>query len=141
MKARSDSAAVTVSHDHLTGWVVLPNQPPILLDRTLEHPVFGVEGQVPWLLPLLPLTAGFHAVVPHFSQWSGAEKWDAVAVVASERVTLATRSVDCWKVDAGPMGPPGYRMYRWIGQQSRRVIQSALLTTGPGPEYGSYLRI
>lgn len=141
VKARSDSAAVTLSRDHLTGWVVLPNQPPVLLDRTLEHPVFGVEGQVPWLLPLLPFATGFRAVVPHFSQWSGVENWGAVVVVASERVTVAAQSFDCWKVDVGPLGPPGYRMYRWVDKQSRRVIQSVLRGTGTGPEYWSYLRL
>jgi hypothetical protein len=141
VKARSDSAAVTVSRDHLTGWVVLPNQPPVLLDRMLEHPVFGVEGQVPWLFPLLPLATGFRAVVTHFSQWSGTENWSAVAVVASERVTIAGQSFDCWEVDMGPLGPPGYRMYRWVEKQSRRVIQSVLRGTGTGPEYWSYLRL
>jgi hypothetical protein len=140
VKARSDSAAVTVSRDHLTGWVVLPNQPAVLLDRTLEHPVFGVEGQLPWLLPLLPFTTGFRAVVTHFSEWSGAESFSTVAVVASERVTVAGRSFDCWELDTGPLGPPGYRMYRWVDKQSRRVIQSVLRGTGTGPEYWSVLR-
>jgi hypothetical protein len=140
VKAHDDSAAVTVSHDHLTGWVALPNTAPVLLDRTLDHPVFGVEGQVPWLLPLLPLSAGFRGFVPHFSQWNSAEKMDTVVVVGSERVTLAGHSFDCWKVDVGPLGPPGYRMYRWIDKHSRRVIQSVLRGAGAGPEYWSYLR-
>jgi hypothetical protein len=120
--------------------VVLPNQPVILLDRTLEYPVFGVEGQVPWLLPLLPLAAGYRAVVPHFSQWRGGEGWDTVTVVASERVTVGGRSYDCWRVDAGPVGPPGYRMHRWIDKVSRRVVQSALRGGDAEPEYWSYLR-
>lgn len=79
--------------------------------------------------------------MPHFSQWSGVENWGAVVVVASERVTVAAQSFDCWKVDVGPLGPPGYRMYRWVDKQSRRVIQSVLRGTGTGPEYWSYLRL
>jgi len=141
VKAQHDSAAVTVSRDHLTGWVVLPNQPPVLLDRTMDHPVFGVEGQIPWLFPLLPLTAGYRAVVTHFSQWSGAESFSTVAVVASERVTVGRRSFDCWEVDTGFLGPPGYRMYRWVDKQSRRVIQSVLRGAGTGPEYWSLLHV
>jgi len=140
VKAPRDSAAVTASRNHLTGWVVLPNQPVILLDRTLEYPVFGVEGQVPWLFPLLPLTAAYRAVVPHFSQWEGGEGWDTVTVVGSERVTIGTRSFDCWKVDTGTLGPPGYRMHRWIEKASRRVVQSVLRGGPSEPEYWSYLR-
>jgi hypothetical protein len=124
----------------LTGWVVLPNQPLILLDRSLDHPVFGVEGQVPWLLPLLPLAAGYRAQVPHFSQWNGGEEWDTVTVVGSERVMLGSQSFDCWKVDTGPLGPPGYRMYRWIEKTSRRVVQSVLRGGASEPQYWAYLR-
>lgn len=138
--AAHDSAAVTASSTHLTGWVVLPNTPISLLDRTLPQPVFGVEGQVPWLLPLLPLEAGYRALVPHFSPWAGEERWDTVTVVGAERVVLGGRAIDCWKVDTGHLGPPGYRMYRWIDRKSRRVTQSALLGGSGGREYWSYLR-
>ena len=140
VKAPRDSAAVTASRNHLTGWVVLPNQPVILLDRALEHPVFGVEGQIPWLLPLLPLAAGRQFVVPHFSQWDSAEKWDVVTVIGSEDVTVGSRSFDCWKVDMGSLGPPGYRMYRWVDKASRRIVQSMLRGGATETEYWSYLR-
>jgi hypothetical protein len=141
VKATHDSAAVSASRDHLTGWVVLPDQPVMLLDQALEHPVFGVEGQVPWLLPLLPFAAGYVAAVPHYSEWSGREKWDTVTVVGSEQVQIGSRSYDCWRVDAGRLGPPGYRMTRWIDKRTHRVVQSALRGSTPGgSEYWSYLR-
>ena len=140
VKGTHDSAAVTASRIHLTAWVVLPDQPVRLLDLDLEHPVFGVEGQVPWLLPLLPFAPGYTAVVPHFSPWSGREKWDTVSVVGSEQVVIGARTYDCWKVDTGPLGPPGYRMTRWIDKRTRRIVQSALRGTSPGTEYWSYLR-
>ncbi len=140
VKARRDSAAVTATVHHLTGWVVLPNQPTLLIDRALERPVFPVEGQVPWLFPLLPLAEGYGARVPHFSQWEGHEVWATIAVQGSEVVTIDTRSFDCWVVDAGPLGPPGYRMTRWIDKRSRRVIQSALRGSGGGTEYWSRVR-
>jgi len=140
VKASHDSAAVTATRTHLTAWVVLPNQPMLLFDQTIEHPVFGVEGQVPWLFPLLPLTGGYTAVIPHFSQWNGNERWDTVTVVGSERITVGARTYDCWKVDTGPLGPPTYRMIRWIDKRTRRVIQSVLRGARAGPEYWSYLR-
>jgi len=140
VKAPRDSAAVTASRAHLTGWVVLADQPATLLDRTLAHPVFGVEGQVPWLFPLLPLAAGYTAVVPHFSQWDGGEQWATITVVGPERVTIGARAFECWKVDAGPLGPPGYRAYAWVDRQSRRVVQAALRGPGGDREYWSSLR-
>lgn len=140
VKASHDSAAVSASRDHLTAWVVLPRQPVLLLDRTLERPVFPVEGQVPWLLPLLPLAPGYRAAIPHFSQWDGREAWMNLEVLADESVTIGARTYRCWKVDTGPLGPPGYRMIRWIDQGSRRVVQSVLRGGGDGPEYWSHLR-
>jgi hypothetical protein len=140
VKAPRDSAAVTASRGHLTGWVVLPDRPVALLDRTLAHPVFGVEGQVPWLFPLLPLAAGYTAVVQHFSPWDGGERWDSITVVGAERVTIGRRVFDCWKVDVGAVGPPGYRMVRWVDRDSRRVVQSALRGPDAEREYWSYLR-
>jgi hypothetical protein len=141
VKASHDSAAVTASRTHLTAWVVLPDTPVRLIDRALDHPVFGVDGQIPWLLPLLPLAEGYRAAIPRFSQWEGGEVWGAIEVLRSERVTLGARGFDCWRVDTGPLGPPGYRMLRWIEKDSRRVVQSALRGGAGQKEYWSYLRM
>jgi len=139
VKAARDSAAVTASRTHLTGWVVLPNQPLRLIDLNLPAPVLGVEGQIPWLFPLLPLTAGSKMAIAHFSQWDGGERWDTLNVTGSESVTLGPITYDCWKVDVGALGPPGHRMTRWVDRRTRRVVQSVLRGTA-GPEYWSYLR-
>jgi hypothetical protein len=139
VKGARDSAAVSASRNHATAWVVLPNQPVRLFDLTLPAPVFGVEGQIPWLLPLLPLAAGYRAVVPHFSQWEGREAWDSVAVIGTETVSAGGRTYEAWKVDLGPLGPPGYRMTRWIDRRTRRVVQSVLRGSS-GAEYWSSLR-
>jgi hypothetical protein len=139
VKAARDSAAVNASRAHLTAWVVLPNQPIRLLDLPLSSPVFGVEGQIPWLFPLLPLGLNYRAAVPHFSQWDGRERWDTVTVLSAERVTIGPYAFDCWKVDVGALGPPGYRMTRWVDRRTRRVVQSVLRGSS-GPEYWSYLR-
>ncbi|MDH3197636.1 MAG: hypothetical protein OEO21_05290 [Candidatus Krumholzibacteria bacterium] len=127
VRAARDSASVTVSGLHVTGWAVLPNAPARLIDARLEHPVFPVEGQIPWLMGLLPLAEGYVAVIPYYSQWQDAFLWRRIEVVASESVQVGGAPVDCWKIDAGPLGPPGYRMTRWIDKRTRRVVQSALL--------------
>lgn len=126
VKGARDSAAVSVAKGHITGWVVLPEQPVQLLDLELDRPVFPIEGQVPWLFPLLPLESGFAAAIPHFSPWAGGVKWETIAVVASESIDHGGRRVDCWKVDTGPFGPPGYRGFHWIEKGTGRILQSVL---------------
>ncbi len=140
VRAAHDSAAVTVADTHLSGWVVLPNRPVRLLDHTLAHPVFPVEGQIPWLMPLLPLAPGYRATVAHYSPWEGREVWSTIEVTGAERVEVHGRGFDCWRVDAGPLGPPGYRMTRWVDRGSRRVVLSVLRGAEGLPEFWGHRR-
>jgi hypothetical protein len=86
------------------------------------------------------LAVGYRAAVSHFSQWDGGEGLDTVAVLGSEHVTIGARSIDCWKVDTGALGPPGYRMVRWIEKQSLRIAQSSLIGVGSDRQFWSYRR-
>lgn len=133
--ADTDSAAVTASDGQITGWVVLPENPVQLLDVQIGHPVYPIEGQIPWLFPMLPLREGYRAAIAHFSQWSGTEEWADVIVIGSERIQFGRRIVDCWRVDTGELGPPGYRGYHWVAKEDRRVLQSVLRGTQDGVEY------
>jgi hypothetical protein len=139
VRAPLDSTDVTVNGRYLTGWAVLPNTPMQLIGLRLDGPVFPIEGQIPWLMGLLPLGEGYHAAVPQFSEWAARETWGLLEVLAVERITVEGAAYDCWKVDTGPLGPPGYRMTRWIDQATRRVVQSALLGPAGQTEYWSWL--
>lgn len=130
--AARDSAAVTATAGYLTGWVELPGEPIRLLDQVLERPVFPVEGQMPWLFPLLPLREGYRAVIAHFSPWDGGEVWDTIEVLGAESIEYGGRQVECWKVDGGELGPPGYRAFSWVEKGAGRILRSALL--GPPGE-------
>jgi hypothetical protein len=138
VRAPRDSTDVTVNGEYLTGWTVLPGTPTQLIALRLDHQVFPIEGQIPWLMGLLPLEDGYQAAVPHFSEWAKQEAWDHLKVQASERVQIGETTIDCWKVDVGPLGPPGYRMTRWIDKATRRVVQSALLGPAGQTEYWSW---
>jgi hypothetical protein len=139
VRARRDSTNVTVNGDYLTGWSVLPGAPTQLIGLRMGRAVFPVEGQIPWLMGLLPLREGYRAAVPHFSEWTGKEGWDHLEVAAEEHVIVNGRGYDCWRVDAGPLGPPGYRMTRWIDSTTRRVVQSALRGPAGQTEYWSWM--
>lgn len=136
VKAAHDSVAVTANAGHLTGWVVLPDEPIRLIDRGLERPVFPIEGQMPWLWPLLPLEDDYAAAIPHFSAWQGAEEWATIRVVASELLQDGGQPRDCWKVDAGELWP-GARVTHWVEKSTRHILRSVLRGSGSEPEYWS----
>ncbi|HEX9582209.1 MAG TPA: hypothetical protein VF970_13990 [Gemmatimonadales bacterium] len=138
VRAPRDSTDVTMSGEYLTGWTVLPNTPTRLMGLRLDHPVFPIEGQIPWLMGLLPLKDGYRAAVPHFSEWDAREVWDLLEVQGSETIQVGDAAFDCWKVDAGGFGMPGYRMTRWIDRATRRVVQSALRGAAGQTEYWSW---
>ncbi|NNG16457.1 MAG: hypothetical protein HKM89_08250 [Gemmatimonadales bacterium] len=140
VKGARDSAAVSVSEGHLTGWVVLPEQPIQLLDLEFDRPVFPIEGQMPWLFPMLPFESGYAATIPHFSPWAGEETWAPITVLASETIEHGGSRVVCWKVDTGPLGPPGYRGFHWIEQGTGRVLRSVLSGGKSQPEYWAVAR-
>jgi len=138
VRAPRDSAAVTAGDGHLTGWTVLPEQPAQLLDRELEEAVFPIEGQVPWLFPLLPLREGYAAAIPHFNPWSGGETWSEIRVLGPETIDVHGRPVACWKVDGGELFR-GYRVTYWIDRETRRVVRGEARGEGEGPVYWSEL--
>lgn len=137
--ATQDSTASSSTGYHLTGWVALADQPVSLLDVPLNGPVFPVEGQIPWLFPLLPLADGYAAAIVHFSEWSGQEKWNRIRVVGSETIDIGGRSFDCWKIDGGELFP-GYGVTYWVEQQTRRVVRGVARGQGDGPVYWSQVR-
>ena len=138
VKATHDSAAVTSDGTHVTGWVVLPDTPIRLLDQAVGHAVFPIEGQMPWLFPLLPLNEGYRATIPHFSEWSSGETWSTIGVMGSETVEWNGEGRECWVVDVGEFGPPGYRGTAWVDKETRRILQSALRGPPGRVEYWAY---
>jgi hypothetical protein len=136
VKASRDSTAVTAGMRHLTGWVVLPDEPIQLIDQRLTRPVFPVEGQIPWLFPLLPLAEGYAAAIPHYSQWERGEEWKTIRVIGSERLERNGRGRDCWKVDGGELFP-GYRVTYWVDKDTRRVVEGVARGAEGEPEYWS----
>ena len=140
VKAAEDSAAVSSTGDHVTGWVVLPGEPTRLIDLELDYPVFPVDGPQPWLVGLLPLREGYTAVIPRFSQWSGEQVWSEVTVVGSESVETDHGLIECWIVDMGPLGPPGYRATGWVSTVTGLVVRGVLRGPADQPEYWALAR-
>ena len=137
VRARHDSTSVSYAAGFLTGWVVLPGKPTRLLQKELQRRVFPVDGPAPWFVSLLPLQESYKAVVPRFSQWEGKEKLSIIEVVGTEQLDWNGRKLECWLVDGGELGPPGYRAFLWIDKTTQRVLQTALRGRPGQVEYSS----
>lgn len=137
VKATHDSAVVLYSQGFLSGWVVLPNKPILLIDTKTSRPVLPVDGPAPWLLSALPLKANFHAIIPRYSTWEMSELNEEVVVLGTETLERKGKSFECWKVDNGPFAIPGYRAYRWVDKQTKKILQSVLRGKADEPEYWS----
>jgi hypothetical protein len=138
VKGVLDSTAVSASRDYLTGWVHLHEQEALLLDRTLEHPVFPVEGQIPWLFPLLPFTEGYAATIEYFSPWSAGMVTKTVRVLGTETVEVAGEQFDTWKVDGGRLFGTYVVTYS-VDRATRRIVRSVARGSGDGPVFWSEL--
>jgi hypothetical protein len=138
VNASRDSAAVLYSHGFPSGWVVLPDKPILLIDRKISQPVFPVDRPVPWLLGSLPLKENFRAVLSRYSMWQDREVFDEIHVLGSETLKRNGKNIECWKVDNGPFAIPGYRAFRWVEKQSKKVVQTVLRGNDDQPEYWTF---
>jgi len=138
VKGVLDSTAVSASRDYLTGWVHLHEQEPLLLDRTLDYPVFPVEGQIPWLFPLLPLAEGYTATIEYFSPWNAGTVTKTIRVLGTETIEVAGERFETWKVDGGRLFG-NYIVTYWIDQATRWVVRGIARGSGDGPVFWSEL--
>lgn len=137
VKTSHDSAVVVYSHGFLSGWVVLPNKPVMLIDMKTPQPVFPADGPAPWFLSALPLKENFSAVIPRYSMWEQSEFNEELHVIGTERLERNGEKIECWKVDNGPFAIPGYRAFRWVDKKTKKILQSVLRGKAEEPEYWS----
>lgn len=138
VNASHDSASALYSYGFLSGWVVLPDKPVQLIDRKIPHPVFPVDGPVPWLLGSLPLKENFRATISRYSMWQDREFFEEIHVLGSETLKRNGKTIECWKVDNGPFAIPGYRAFRWVDKQTKRIVQTVLRGKDDQPEYWTF---
>ena len=137
VKAPRDSAVVMYSSGHLSGWVVLPERPILLIDAKVPALVFPLDGPSPWLLSAFPLGENLSIILPRYSMWDNREVLTELKVVGTETLERGGMNIDCWKVDNGPFAIPGYRAYRWVDKKTKKILQTVLRGKADQPEYWS----
>ena len=113
--ARTDSASVTFSGRHASGWSI-QNDKRVTVDYQLPETSFA-GPMLRWVLPALPLAAGYQATLSTFSIWRNAEDRAAINVSGAETVDVAGKTYDAWLLQS----PSGGRT--WVDKSTSGIVQ------------------
>jgi len=135
LKATCDSAAINWVNDRLVGWAHYPPKEPFLFNEVSNFKPFTQSGNVPWYLGVIRYENMETFILPIFNTFTGSYKWSQYMVLGKERITAMNKEFDCWKIDAGRVGPPGYNKTVWIDSKSGLIIKSELIKDSSSPKY------
>lgn len=113
--ARTDSASVTFVGRHATGWS-LQNDRRVTVDYQLPDTSFA-GPMLRWMLPALPLAAGYQVGLSTFNIWRNTEEKGTIAVSGAEIVDVGGKKYDSWVLQS----PSGART--WVEKSTGRLIQ------------------
>ena len=140
IRTKTDSGMIMWHDERISGWKVLGNGRKVTVDTLIGHPVFPDDAISPWLLGQVSLNEKSIGRMLRFNYAAVREIWSVFKVEKSETLTWRKRPTLCWKVDAGPLGPAGYRMVRWIEKSTGLIISSVLQRNKGETEYWSMLK-
>ena len=140
LKAKNDSAMATYQNGQIRGWLQIPNQEKMKIDNTYDGNTFLSDGNTPWLVGLLNLKENKTIVIPVFHLFSNSLRWRSYTVLGEDAILLDNKSFICWKVDAGPQGPPGFNAFHWYDKSSGQLLRVELSKEGETAKYVSELK-
>jgi len=115
--------AVTFSANAVEGKIVMgPQEMPIKATTTNTVLPDGAGIELP--LSTLPLVEGYKATLYQFEMMSQKQKAMGLVVVASEKVTVATKNFDAWKIEMTSKEGESGGSKLWIAKDSRRIIKT-----------------
>ena len=115
--------AVTFSANAVEGKIVMgPQEMPIKATTTNTVLPDGAGIELP--LSTLPLVEGYKATLYQFDMMSQKHKSMGLVVVASEKVTVATKNFDAWKIEMTSKEGESGGSKLWIAKDSRRIIKT-----------------
>ena len=141
LQAKTDSGRVEYRHHRFTGWSQLPQQERKLIDHAFQGSAVMTDAGTPWLPGLITMTGNKKFAIPSFALFSNTVKWRVYTLEGTENIILHNTSFDCWKVNAGPVGPPGYTSYHWYEKSTGRFIKSELVKEGADVKFISEIQL
>jgi hypothetical protein len=113
--ARTDSAFVRFEGRRATGWS-LQNERRVTVDYQLPETSFA-GPMLRWILPSLPLAAGYQVGLSTFNIWKNTEDKATIAVSSAETVDIGGKKYEAWVLQS----PSGART--WVEKSTGRIIQ------------------
>lgn len=139
LKAKNDSALAKYNKGQIRGWLQIPRKEKMLINYTYDGNTFLSDGNTPWLIGLLDLKENSTIVIPVFHLFSNSLRWKSYTVLGEESITIKDITFNCWKVDAGPQGPPGFNAFHWYDKPSGQLLRVELSKDGESARYVSEL--
>lgn len=140
LKTKNDSASARYKNGQIRGWLKIPQQDKRIINFTYQGNTFLSDGNTPWLIGLLELQQNQTIIIPVFHLFSNSLHWRSYTVLGEEPVILQGNSYTCWKVDAGPQGPPGFNAFHWYDKNSGQLLRVELAKEGENAKYVSELK-
>jgi hypothetical protein len=140
LSAKSDSGFVEFKQNRFSGWSQLPGEERKVIDLLYDGLPVLPDAGTPWIVGLLSLAENKKVAIPYFALFSNIVKWKIYAILAKEIISVNEKQYICWKINAGPLGPPGYISYQWYETKTGRFIKSELVKEGVPIRYVSELR-
>jgi hypothetical protein len=139
LSARTDSGYVAFSRDRFKGWSQLPKEERKVFDFRYDRSALLPATNAPWLPGLLLRSASGRFALPYFAMFRNEVNWKVYNPLEKEDVVIHDKVYHCTKVDAGPIGPPGYTSFQWFDKKGR-LIKSELQKEGSSVIFLSELK-
>jgi hypothetical protein len=142
LNASTDSGYVEYSNKHFTGWSQMPKEERKNIDIIYDgFPLVTSDAGIQWIAGLVTMKKNKKFTLPHFVLFANTVKWKSYVVLQKEKITIANGEFRCWKVNAGPMGPPGFISYQWFERKTGRLIKTELSKEGSETKFVSELQL
>jgi hypothetical protein len=115
---------VTFIGHHARGWS-LQNDRRVNVDYQLPETSFA-GSMLRWIVPNLPLAAGYKITLSTFSIWKNSEDKGVLTVTGAETVEVGDKKYDTWLLQSSS----GVRT--WVEKSTGRVVQVFTPDTGRG---------
>lgn len=140
LAAKTDSGFIEFKQHRFSGWSQLPNEERKIIDLPYKGYPLLADAGTPWVAGLLFLKENRKIVIPYFALFANVVRWKTYIMLGNETITINEKKYVCRKVNAGPVGPPGYISYQWYEHKTGKLIKSELIKEGVPIRYVSELQ-
>ena len=140
LEAKTDSGYAEFRDRHVTGWSRLPKENLKTIDFQSNDEPFLNDGNTPWFAGLFPMEKNKIVVVPEFVLFTNTIKYVEYTAIKQETIETEYGGFECWKLNAGHVGPPGYTSYHWYEKNTGRLIRYELSKPGESLKFVTELK-